>query len=239
MPTLSANAALYWRKYIEALEHFSFGLTQEGEEVIRGLLDLHDLPLYLKAFCHLYLGDGYASDHFYHSVEAAKVSSRMAELAPRDRGVQVFLHRAQQTLEQALQAVRPPLESDSPETARNGAKVASNDSNNDPAVYVMNLPSQEYEDVLAIQARVIQQILEYQNFDMRHLDESIAQATDAYFLTNTVNRRAQDIGFAMDIEIAETERRPYPVPPYPKVPIYPLVDVLRHISKKLPIKLKL
>jgi hypothetical protein len=230
MPSLSTTAAIYWRQYIEALEKFSFGLTHEGEQIIRDLLAHNDLPLYLKAFCHLYLGDGYASDHFYHSVEAAKVTSRMAELVPRDRGVQVFLHRAQEALERSLKTVRPSKPTESPDSQRSRHSVGSNITDS-PSAEMTYMPKQEYEDVLLIQARVIQQILEYQNFDMRHLDESITQATDAYFFTNTVNRRAQDIGFAMDIEIAEEEQLPYPAPPYPKVPIYPLVDILRHISK--------
>ena len=222
---LSAKASEYWNRYILALEHYSFGVIDQCEEDLRELLAETDLPLYLQAFCHIYFSDKDEPSCFFHAVEAAKVCSNMRNIAPYDKGIRVFLHRAHKNLAQVLEEMPLPSNYESSPIRSNATSSTwSRDSQNSTT---SSLEIQR--DALVAFAHISQQILEYQETDARQLDTEASRELDSYLFAHHVNRQAQEVSFSMEIELARMEGRVAESPSDPQNPIFGVMDVIRHI----------
>ena len=222
---LSPKASEYWNRYILALEHYSFGVVDQCEEDLRNLLAEADLPLYLQAFCHIYFSDKDEASCFFHAVEASKVCSNMRNIAPYDKGIRVFLHRAHQNLAKVLEEMPVEMSYESTPTRTNG--TVSTWSSTPTSSTASSLEIQH--DALVAFARISQQILEYQESDARQLANEASRELDSYLFAHHVDRQAQEVSFSMDIELARMEGRAVQSPSDPQNPIFGVMDVIRHI----------
>jgi hypothetical protein len=222
---LSHKAAEYWNRYILALEHYSFGVIDQCEEDLQRLLLEADLPLYLQAFCHIYFGDKNETSTFFHALEGAKVCSMMRDIAPYDRGIRVFLHRAHQNLAQVLETMPTGMSYEPTLTRANLAPFINPLTSAIPSIELQR-------DALVAFARISQQILEYQECDARQLESEASREMDSYLLAHHVNRQAQEVSFSMEIELANVEGQQAEPQSSHINPVFGIMDVIRHICMK-------